>query len=248
MQRDGYLTVVWAALVLVLTAGAAQAENNQISAAEPFGASRDILFVGTLLNSSEGNMPGAPDYWMVKVNEVLSGPKPCSEEIRVITYQATPPPWGMVDEDVKAGDKVWINGRYIPKDSGCEVTLQGSDEYYLRKYPEEIKLLATAAGFSNLTMPGSGPKWTVKVEEVLSGPQPCSDQLDVITSGALFPAVWGMVEPDIKAGDRLEIFGAYHTNPSRGMCSMTLYGSKGYYIRKAAQGDAAAQGNATAQV
>lgn len=244
MQRDGYLTVVWAAMVLILMAGAAQAENKAPTA-EPFGASRDILLVGTLQNGSEGNMPGAPDYWMVKVNEVLIGPKPSSEEIRVITYQATSPPWGMVDEDVKAGDKVWINGRYIPKDSGCEVTLQGSDEFYLRKYPEEIKLLGTAVGFSNLIMPGSGPKWTVNVDEVLSGPQPCSDQLDVITSAALFPAVWGMVEPDIKAGDRLEVFGAYSTNPGRGTCSMTLYGSKGYYIRKAGQGNATTQGNVT---
>gem|GEM_PF-1228510 len=236
MQRDGYLMLVWTALVLVLAAGAAQAEDNQTSTTMSFGANQNILLVGTLQNGSEGDMPGAPDYWLVRVNEVLSGPMPCSMEIRVTTYQATPPPWGMADEDVKAGDKVWINGRYIPKDSGCEVTLQGSDEYYLRKYPEEIKLIGTAVGFSNMAMPGAGPRWTVKVEEVLSGPQNCSGQLDVTTSAALYPAVWGTVEPGIKSGDRLEVFGAYHTSPGTGMCSVTLYGSEGYYIRKIDQG------------
>ncbi len=232
MQVDGYLKVTLMVLVLIPMIVAAQSENNQTSTSTFFGISQDILLVGTIQSGSEEDMPGAPDYWMVRVDEVLSGPMPCSNEIRVTTQPATPPPWGTVDEDVKAGDKVWINGRYIPKDSGCEVTLQGSDEYYLRKYPEEIKLLGTAVGFSNMAMPGAGPKWTVKVEEVLSGPQNCSGQLDVITSAALYPAVWGTVEPGIKSGDRLEIFGAYQSSPGIGMCSVTLYGSKGYYIRK----------------
>ncbi len=236
MQIDGYLKIILMVLVLIPMVGAAQSEGNQTSTSMPFDTSQDILLVGTLQNGSEGNMPGAPDYWMARVDEVLSGPMPCSMEIRVITYQATPPPWGTVDEEAKAGDKVWINGRYIPKESGCEVTLQGSDEYYIRKYPEEIKLIGMAVGFSNMAMPGAGPRWTIKVEEVLSGPQNCSGQLDVTTSAALYPEVWGTVEPGIKSGDRLEVFGAYQSSPGRGMCSVTLYGSKGYYIRKADQG------------
>jgi hypothetical protein len=63
------------------------------------------------------------------------------------------------------------------------------------------------------------------MEEVLGVPQPCSDQLDVITSAAPLPAFarWSL---DIKAGDRLEVFGAYHTNPGRGRAACTLYGLK----------------------
>lgn len=229
MRKRHDLKPFWAVLGLIVTAGAVVASDNQTG---PSQESQDILLVATLLNSSEGRMPGAADYWMVKVNEVLMGPEPCAEEIRVVTYQATPPPWGTADSDLLEGDKVWINGRYQTEEQGCEITLQGSDEYYLRKYPAEIKFLGTAVAFSDVTMPGNGPRWTVRVDQVLQGPEPCSDQLEVITSAALFPAVWGSVEPGIKAEDSLEVFAAYHTNPNSGTCSATLYGSKGYYIKK----------------
>ncbi len=229
MRKIFELKSFWAALALVLMAGAAAASNNQT---DPSGDNQDILLVATLLNSSEGQMPGAPDYWMVLVNEVLLGPSPCAEEIKAVTYQATPPPWGTADKDVKSGDKVWINGRYVPGIEDCEVTLQGSAEYYLRKYPAEIRFQGTAVAFSNDTMPGNGPRWTIKVDRTLEGPTACSDTLEVIISAALFPAVWGNVDPGIESGDSLEVFTAYQTNPNAGTCSATLYGSKAYYIHK----------------
>ncbi len=62
MRKIFELKSVWAALALVLMAGAAAASDNQT---DPSGENQNILLVATLLNSSEGQMPGAPDYWMV---------------------------------------------------------------------------------------------------------------------------------------------------------------------------------------
>ncbi len=220
---------VWAVLALLLMSGSGLALDNQTGASAD---RQEVLMVATLQNSSQGGMPGAPSYWMVIVDEVLLGPSPCAEQIKVVTFQATTPPWGTADADVKEGDKVWINGRYKSGTKGCEVTLQGSDGYYLRKYPQEIRFQGTAVSSRIRTMPGEGSGWTVSVDRVLMGPEPCSDTVDVITSAALFPAVWGSMDPSIEPGDRLEVFAAYQTNPNAGTCSATLYGSKGYYIQK----------------
>ncbi len=95
-----------------------------------------IKFLGTLISFTKGGFPGAPDYWIVKVDKTVCGPTPCSDTIKVVTYQSTAPPWGTADTNVKAGDNVWIYGQYIPEESGCEVTLHGSDQYYLKKLPD----------------------------------------------------------------------------------------------------------------
>ncbi len=228
MQIGDSLRPFFIAFALLLLAVIAYANDDRTV----FGADRNIQFVGTLLNYTEGNKPGAPDYWMVKVDEVLLGVQPCNDTIKVRVYQATTPPWGTADKNVKVGDKAWISGRYSSRESVCEVTLQGSDQYYLRKYPDEIKFQGTVEGFNNMAMPGGGPRWMVKVDEVLSGPKPCSGELAVTTFQALYPSVWGSMAQDIRAGDRLEVFGAYHENRAEGTCGVTLYGSKSYYIKK----------------
>ncbi len=229
IMRIGHnLMPLFIALALLLLAGIVYAEDGNVTT----GAGQDIQFVGTLLNLTEGNVPGAPDYWIVKVDEGLLGPQPCNDTIKVVTYQSTSPPWGTADKDVKPGDKAWISGRYIPKESGCEVTLQGSDQYYLRKYPDEIKFVGTLSGFNNMAIPGGGPRWMVNVDKVLSGPKPCSNQLSITTFQALYPSVWGNTTPGIKSGDKVEVFGAYHENEAGGTCAVTLYGSRSYYIKK----------------
>ena len=218
---------LFAALALLLLAAVAYAEDSNVTP----GASQDIQFVGTLLNLTEGNKPGAPDYWIVKVDEMLLGPQPCNDTIKVVIYQSSAPPWGTADKDVKPGDKVWVSGRYVTGEPGCEVTLQGSDQYYLRKYPDEIKFVGTVSGFNNLAIPGGGPRWMVNVDKVLRGPKPCSNQLSITTFQAIYPSVWGKTDPDIKSGDKVEVCGAYYENNASGTCSVTLYGSRNYYIK-----------------
>ncbi len=112
--------------------------------------------------------------------------------------------------------------------------MQGSDQYYLRKYTDEIKFIGTISGFNNMAIPGGGPRWLVDVDKVLSGPKPCSNQLSVTTFQAIYPSVWGKMDPDIKSGDKVEVFGAYHYHENNGVaaCAVTLYGSRSYYIRK----------------
>jgi hypothetical protein len=228
MWIEWCLRSFFTALVLFMLAVAVYAEGDMNATTS--GESQNIQLVGTLQNFTKGDRPGAPDYWTVAVDEVLLGPQPCNETIRVVAYQATPPPWGSADKDVKPGDKAWISGRYVSEK--CEVTLQGSDEYYLRKYPDEIKFVGTIANFSNIAAPGAGPRWTVKVDEVLSGPKPCNDLLPVTTFQAIYPSVWGTAAPDIRSGDRVEVFGAYSENKAADTCGVTLYGSKNYYIKK----------------
>lgn len=228
MKMEDNLMPFFAALALLVLLGIAYADDGNMTPS----TSQNMQFVGTLLNFTKGSIPGAPDYWTVKVDELLLGPQPCNDTIKVVTYQSTPPPWGTADKDAKPGDKVWISGRYIPDESGCEVTLQGSSQYYLTKYPDEIKFVGTVAGFNNIAVPGGGPHWTVNVDKVLSGRKPCSNQLSITTFQALYPSVWGKTDPDIKSGDGVEVFGAYHENKAVGICSVTLYGSRNYYIRK----------------
>jgi hypothetical protein len=217
----------FAALVLLILAVIVHAKGDMN--ATPCGEVQDIQLVGTLHNFTKGNMPEAPDYWTVAVNEVLLGRTPCNETIRVVTYQAAPPPWGSADRDLKPGDKAWISGRYISRD--CEVTLQGSDQYYLRKYPDEIKFIGTVSGFGNIAAPGGGPRWDVKVDRLISGPKPCNNLLTVTTFQAIYPSVWGRVDPNIQSGDRVEVFGAYSENDAADTCGVTLYGSTSYYIK-----------------
>lgn len=224
---DDIKPLFMAAGLLVLL-GIAYAGDSNL----PPKTSQNIQFVGTLLNLTEGSIPGAPDFWTVKVDEVLLGAEPCNETMKVVIYQSTPPPWGTADKDVKSGDKVWISGRYIPDESGCKITLQGSSQYYLTKYPDEIKFVGTVSGFNNIAVPGGGPRWMVNVDKILSGPKPCSDQLSITTFQAIYPSIWGKTAPDIKSGDAVEVFGAYHENKAVGICSVTLYGSKNYYIKK----------------
>lgn len=72
----------------------------------------------------------------------------------------------------------------------------------------------------------------INVDNVLSGPKPCSNQLSVTTFQAIYPSVWGNTTPGAKSGDKVEVFGAYIENKAVGTCGVTLYGSRSYYIKK----------------
>lgn len=94
---------------------------------------KEIKFTGTAIEFHKGEMPGAPSYWIVKIDDpIISGPQPCSDELKVTTYQAINDAWGFNDTNICEGDQVAVYGVYLETNSGCEVTLQGSEEYYIK--------------------------------------------------------------------------------------------------------------------
>ncbi|MCP8310268.1 MAG: hypothetical protein L6N94_02060 [Candidatus Methylarchaceae archaeon HK01M] len=95
----------------------------------------------------------------------------------------------------------------------------------------EIKFTGIATEYHKGSGFGSASYWTVDVDEVISGPQPWSNQVDVITKQAVAPP-WGSVEQDIEEGDKVEVYAKYLqwlVNPERN--SVTLNGSEDYYIK-----------------
>ena len=83
-------------------------------------------------------------WWVVTVEKVTSGPQPCSNRLRVITWTSAAPPveWGYADPEIKPNDRVQVYGRYVTEDSGCYVTLQWSamqsPSLYFIRLPIEV--------------------------------------------------------------------------------------------------------------
>ncbi|MCL6641951.1 MAG: hypothetical protein K6T71_01315 [Candidatus Bipolaricaulota bacterium] len=83
-------------------------------------------------------------WWVVTVEKVTSGPQPCSNRLRVVTWTSAAPPveWGYADPEIKPNDRVQVYGRYVTEDSGCYVTLQWSamqsPSLYFIRLPVEV--------------------------------------------------------------------------------------------------------------
>lgn len=84
-------------------------------------------------------------WWLVRVERVISGPQPCAQELRVVTWTSAAPPiaWGYIDPEIKPNDRVQVYGRYVPEgESGCAVTLEWSVEQspslYFIRLPLEV--------------------------------------------------------------------------------------------------------------
>ncbi|NWG08722.1 MAG: hypothetical protein HXX80_00130 [Nitrososphaerales archaeon] len=95
----------------------------------------------------------------------------------------------------------------------------------------EIKFTGITIEYHEASGIGGASYWIVNVDKIISGPQPWSNQVDVITKQALAPP-WGSVDPDIEEGDKVEVYGKYLqwlVNPERD--SITLNGSEDYYIK-----------------
>ncbi|MCS7197074.1 MAG: hypothetical protein NZ930_00035 [Candidatus Bipolaricaulota bacterium] len=96
--------------------------------------------------------------WLVRLERVISGPQPCAQEIRVVTWTSAAPPvaWGYTgytDPEIKPNDRVQVYGRYVTDGESCFVTLEWSAEqspslYFIRLPIEvvsaEIALLPAA--------------------------------------------------------------------------------------------------------
>jgi hypothetical protein len=96
---------------------------------------------------------------------------------------------------------------------------------------QEIMFTGTARKFQNGKMPGAPDYWTITADiPVISGPLPCSEQIDIITYQSIND-VRGYVDPNIKEGDQVEVYGKYRPQ-NYGTCDVTIYGSNKYYINK----------------
>ncbi len=116
-------------------------------------------------------------------------------------------------------------------DELCDETEWMENQFKIEEF-QEIKFVGTAIEYQSLI---GASHWTVDVDKVISGPQPCSDQLKVITWDSRNPAeaVWGYVDPTISEGDEVEVFGRYEVYDEN-QCRVILEGSDRYYINKAA--------------
>ncbi|HWQ19958.1 MAG TPA: hypothetical protein VN455_09300, partial [Methanotrichaceae archaeon] len=219
---------------LVVMVGFSQAASDGQASADTASNNPAVFFIGTLSSFVQGNAPGAQSYWLVHVNEVQSGPRTISSRVKVITSQAISPPWGKVDAGLKADSKVWVAGAIVAGSMGREITLHGSEDFYLLKAPPEIRLRGKALEFHKPSGIGGSSYWTVKVDSVLSGPRPCSREINVATFAPISSIPWGRVSKNIKPGDEVEVSGIYQARGGLvpGKCSIWTYGSKKYYLKK----------------
>jgi len=96
----------------------------------------EILLRGTAVEYYSSNMAGAPIYWIVHVDEVISGPELQSTDVKIIVAQAILAEWGYADPAITVGDSVEVYGAYSD-DNECIVTLktpwQTENPYYIIK-------------------------------------------------------------------------------------------------------------------
>lgn len=97
----------------------------------------DIRFTGTVTDRYPEGWIGAR-WWNVTVEEVISGPTPCLELEVLLIFS---PPWGYFDDDIATDDTVEVYGSYNATD--CRVSLNGNEEYYIRKIPVQEPILDT---------------------------------------------------------------------------------------------------------
>lgn len=135
------LFMVLVAFLLSAGIGLAEEMTEEVAVDEVVDEAAEVVtvtFTGVAETLTEGDMPGAPTFWAVNVTAVEDEFVLCSQVINVTVYQATPGPWGFVDENVTEGSVVEVFGAYAEDETGCMVTLEGSEEYYLVLAIEDV--------------------------------------------------------------------------------------------------------------
>lgn len=124
-----------------------------------------------------------------------------------------------------------IDGKTYQRYNECNcIENECSCESIPKEVPKtEIKFLGTAIRKHLGGMPGEPDYWTVNVDQTISGPR-YSGELDVITRQAI-NEIWGQEDPDIKEGNRVEVYGEYQEQEN-GVNRVVLYGSDQYYIKR----------------
>lgn len=138
------------------------------------------------------------------------------------------------DINVTVGDKVAVYGEYRDIEEmsvgwsgvGEQWVSLGTSDHYLEW--SDIRFIGTAIEY--FEDPGTGARygWNVSVDKLISGPQPCSDRLNVTLQAVAPP--WGNMDQNITEGDMVEVYGDYCKDPEG--CSVSLVGSDDYYIRR----------------
>ena len=100
-----------------------------LNTSDHYLAVSDIKFIGTAVEYFGASMPGAPYGWNVSVDEVIRGSTSCTW--LNVTLQSVAPPVGAMDQNITAGDKVEVYGKYYDDPEGHSVSLIGSDDYYI---------------------------------------------------------------------------------------------------------------------
>ena len=135
-----------------------------LNTSDHYLAMSDITFIGTAIEYFEASMPGASDVWNVSVDEVISGPVPCSDWLNVSIYAAFPA--GSMDSNITAGDKVNVYGDYCEDPEGCSVSLVGSEDYYIIRLC--VHNIDTGEDFAEIQdaidAPGTGDGHTIVVD------------------------------------------------------------------------------------
>ncbi|MHC1572322.1 MAG: NosD domain-containing protein [Methanosarcinales archaeon] len=107
----------------------------------------DIKFKGTITEISPPSIGAA--WWNVSVDELISGPQPCSNEITVSVFIY--PPFGYFDPNITIGDMVEVYGNYIEDQNGCSVSLNGKEDYYIYIIPaSRVHNLNTGEDFTTI--------------------------------------------------------------------------------------------------
>ncbi|NQE06042.1 Cell surface glycoprotein [ANME-1 cluster archaeon GoMg1] len=95
---------------------------------------------------------------------------------------------------------------------------------------QEVKFIGTAIEYNEVVdMPGNYPWWDVSVDEIISGPSELKGHTVPVSFFTLFVPgsdPCGYMDPNIKSGDKVEVYGWYH-----GINAVTIYPSDDYYIR-----------------
>ena len=110
-------------------ASAATVYGASLNTSDHYLVESNITFIGTAIEYFEEPGVGAPYGWNVSVDEVLSGSTPCNW--LNVTIQTVAPPFGSMDSNITAGDKVKVYGNYSDDPEGCSVSLVGSEDYHI---------------------------------------------------------------------------------------------------------------------
>ena len=181
---------------------------TDLSTPEHYLVELDIRFSGTAIESIEATMPGAPSGWVVQVDEVLNGPQPCNDQLNVTTA-AVAPPVGYMDPGITEGDQVCVYGRYTNSD-GCDVSLIGSDDYYIQRSMKILQYRGVVTGFPDFGGAVGTGGANIRIDEIISDP---SGNLEI---GDAVTATWQIVPPfadiSVTVGDRVEVCGEYRNS------------------------------------
>lgn len=103
-------------------------------------------------------------------------------------------------------------------------------DIYLKKKEPDVILFT---GLFDSISTEEGLSWSVILDEKLSGPDPCSQELEVIgPSKSISDPAYSQVDKSIRKGDYVEVLGEYVYYPQTKRCAVILFSADSYYIKK----------------